>query len=62
MTLTRNYFSVFLFIKKTKLLKSNKAPICLYAHHHKGKAGEIQIKRSVTPEKWNIHNVFTCYD
>lgn len=54
MALTRNYFSVLFFIKRTKLLKTGEAPICMRITIN-GKRGEIQIKRSVPPEKWNVH-------
>lgn len=52
MAMERNYFSVLFFIKKTKLLKNGEAPICLRITVN-GKRAEIQIKRSVEPDKWN---------
>ncbi|MFR9628524.1 MAG: site-specific integrase [Rikenellaceae bacterium] len=52
MTMQRNYFSVLFFIKRTKLLKNGNAPICLRITVN-GKRAEIQIKRSVDPQRWD---------
>lgn len=48
----RNSFSVFFFIKRTKLLDNGEAPIRLRIKVN-GIAVESQIKRSVLPEQWN---------
>lgn len=48
----RNSFSVFFFIKKTKLLSNGEAPIRLRIKVN-GIAVESQIKRSVPPNQWD---------
>jgi site-specific recombinase XerD len=48
----RNSFSVFFFIKKTKLLSNGEAPIRLRIKVN-GVAVESQIKRSVPPNQWD---------
>jgi hypothetical protein len=48
----RHYFSVLFFIKKTKLLKTGEAPVCLRVTVD-GRRAEIQIKRSVSIDNWN---------
>jgi hypothetical protein len=49
--MNRNSFSVFFFIKKTKLLSNGKAPIRLKIKVN-GIAVESQIKRSIPPNLW----------
>ncbi|WP_165021128.1 site-specific integrase [Dysgonomonas sp. ZJ279] len=48
----RNSFSVFFFIKKTKLLSNGEAPIRLRIKVN-GVAVESQIKRSISPNLWD---------
>lgn len=48
----RNYFSILFFIKKSKLLKTGEAPICLRITIN-GQRAEIQIKRSIEISQWN---------
>ncbi len=48
----RNSFSVFFFIKKTKLMSNGEAPIRLRIKVN-GVAVESQIKRSVPPNQWD---------
>lgn len=48
----RNYFSILFFIKKSKLLKNDEAPICLRITIN-GQRAEVQIKRSVEVSLWN---------
>lgn len=48
----RNYFSVLFFIKKTKLLKSGEAPVCLRITVN-GSRAEVQIKRSIDVKRWD---------
>ena len=48
----RNSFSVFFFIKKTKLLSNGEAPIRLRIKVN-GVAIESQIKRSISPNLWD---------
>ena len=47
-----NSFSVLFFIKKSKLLKNGEAPICMRITVN-SKRAEVQVKRSVEPDKWN---------
>jgi len=47
----RNSFSIFFFIKKTKLLNNGEAPIRLRIKVN-GEFVESQIKRSVPPNLW----------
>jgi site-specific recombinase XerD len=47
----RNSFSIFFYIKKTKLLSNNEAPICLRIKVN-GVSVESQIKRSISPHLW----------
>ncbi len=49
--MNRNSFSVFFFIKKTKLLSNGEAPIRLRIKVN-GIAVESQIKRSISPNLW----------
>ena len=48
----RKTFSILFFIKKTKLLKNQKAPIYLRITVD-GKRSEISINRSIDPAQWN---------
>lgn len=48
----RNYFSILFFIRRTRLLKNDKAPIGLRITVN-GQRAEMQIKRSVAEERWN---------
>ena len=47
-----NSFSVLFFIKKSKLLKNGEVPICMRIKVN-NKRAEVQVKRSVEPDKWN---------
>ena len=47
-----NSFSVLFFIKKSKLLKNGEVPICMRITVN-NKRAEVQVKRSVEPDKWN---------
>ncbi len=49
--MNRNSFSVFFFIKKTKLLSNGEAPIRLRIKVN-GVVVESQIKRSISPNLW----------
>ena len=48
----RTSFSVFFFIKRTKLLDNGEAPICLRIKVN-GIVAESQIKRSILPRLWD---------
>ncbi len=50
----RNYFSVLFYVRRTKLLKSGEAPICLRVTVN-GRRAEVQIKRSVKLENWSVN-------
>ena len=52
MTVTKSYFSILFFIRRTRLLKNGEAPISLRITMD-GQRAEMQIKRSVDEKHWN---------
>ena len=48
----RNTLSVLFIIRKAKLLKNNKAPVCMRITVNK-RVAEVMIKRSIPLNLWN---------
>ena len=48
----RQTFNIMFFIKRTKLLKNNEAPVFMRITFN-GERTEIAIQRSINPEQWN---------
>ena len=52
MNMERQTFTLLVFIKRTKLLRNNEAPVYIRITFN-GERSEIPVQRSIAPEQWN---------